>query len=103
MSAVNAHAVRRRHEAALMSLQNVNGVAVVPEPGRGEVLVVYVSRKVPRNELDEGQIIPEQLEDVPVHVVEIGSVVAQAHPGAQADLPVTDNHQSSEEDHHDPA
>lgn len=77
MTTVDAHAVRRRHEAALMSLPNVNGVAVVPEPGRGEAIVVYVSRKVPLTELDEGQTIPDQLEGVPVHVVELGPLVAQ--------------------------
>lgn len=73
-----------------MSLANVNGVAVVPEPGRGQAIVVYVTRKVPLTELEEGQAVPGQLEGVPVHVVELGSVTAQTDgPGGPVSPPGT--------------
>lgn len=75
---MGAAEVRQRHETALMALPNVIGVAVVPEPGRrGEAIVVYVSRKVPRDQLGAGEAIPDPLEGVPVHVIDIGQVSAQ--------------------------
>lgn len=83
---MDVHEVRRRHQNALMSLPNVNGVGVGTDPATGlETLDVYVSRKVPRADLSEQDLIPNELEGVPVRVVEIGHVTAQNEPPARSD------------------
>ncbi len=72
-------AVQARHEAELLRYPNVVGVApgVRMTQGRptGErCLVVYVERKIPRTKLKEGEMLPREIEGVPVDVVEVGRV-----------------------------
>lgn len=75
-------AVKRAHEKELMARANVVGVGVglirrggVPTGQVG--LVVMVSRKRPPAELAEKDLIPSQLEGVPVDVQEVGELRAQ--------------------------
>ena len=71
--------VRARHEAEIMRRANVVGVAEGIRIRRGKptgqpCIVVYVERKVPRAKLDNGDLIPRQIEGVPVDVVEVGRI-----------------------------
>ena len=77
-----AQAVKRAHEAALMARPNVVGVGVglVRRGGTltGDVgIVVMVSRKLPPGELAADDLIPAELEGVPVDVQEVGEIRAQ--------------------------
>jgi hypothetical protein len=68
-------AVIARHESDLMRRANV--VAVAERAGeRG--ITVYVARKVPREELAEADLLPTELEGIPVEVVESGPIDAQS-------------------------
>jgi hypothetical protein len=74
-------AVRARHEATLLRYPNVVAVAEGVRSRRGRptgerCLVVYVSRKVPRAELRPNDVLPAEIEGVPVDVVEAGPVEA---------------------------
>jgi hypothetical protein len=74
-------AVRARHEASLLGYPNVVAVAEGVRTRRGRptgerCLVVYVSRKVPRPELRPNEVLPAEIEGVPVDVVEAGPVEA---------------------------
>ena len=71
--------IQARHEAALMRYPNVVGVAAGlrtkgGQPTREWCLVVYVTRKVPASTLAKDQILPTEIEDVPVDVVEVGEL-----------------------------
>ena len=59
-----------------MTLPNVTGVGIGEHSGR-EVIIVFVSQKVPEAQLDPREIIPKSLEGYEVHVDEIGTVTAQ--------------------------
>ena len=59
-----------------MTLPNVTGVGIGEHSGR-EILIVFVSHKVPKEELDPRELIPKSLEGYEVHVDEIGAVTAQ--------------------------
>ncbi len=64
-----------------MSLPNVNGVSVARDPvTRSDAIVVYVTRKVPGSQLRPDEVIPDELDGIPVRVVEIGHVTAQTEP-----------------------
>jgi hypothetical protein len=67
--------VRRRHEPALLALPNVVGVSAETVEGR-DVILVLVSRKVPREQLAPGEVVPEELEGFPTDVVEVGTPTA---------------------------
>jgi hypothetical protein len=72
-------AVRAAHEAELMHYPNVVGVAesVRTRDGRptGEpCMVVYVVRKVPRQELRADEVLPEEIDGVCVDVVPVGEI-----------------------------
>jgi hypothetical protein len=67
--------VRQRHEPALLALPNVVGVSDETVEGR-DVILVLVSRKVPREQLAPGEVVPEELEGFPTDVVEIGAPTA---------------------------
>jgi len=69
--------IRRRHENALLALENVVGVGTGRDETGSEVIDVYVQRKVPRQELDPAETIPGVLDGVPVRVVPIGEITAQ--------------------------
>ncbi|CRK61605.1 hypothetical protein [Alloactinosynnema sp. L-07] len=74
-------AVRARHEADLMGRANVvavsEGSRVRGGVDTGQVcLVVYVARKVPRTELAASDVLPAELDGVPVDVRESGPIHA---------------------------
>ena len=74
--------VKRRHERELLSKPNVVGVGVgfMSRDGRvtDEVgIVVSVSRKLPASALRPEDVIPANLEGVPVDVVQSGTLHAQ--------------------------
>ncbi|MBN1178486.1 MAG: hypothetical protein JXD18_04705 [Anaerolineae bacterium] len=70
-------AVKRAHEKDLMQKPNVVGVGVGMRSRGGQftgepAIVVSVSRKVPRNHLAPQDVIPSELDGVPVDVQAIG-------------------------------
>lgn len=71
--------VRARHETELLRYPNVVGVAEGIRTRQGKptgerCLIVYVERKVPRGQLEGREILPSEIEGVPVDVVEVGRV-----------------------------
>jgi hypothetical protein len=80
-SAQRALEVKRRYEQELLRKANVVAVGV-GYCRRGGVqirkvcIVVSVKNKVPLSELKPGDVIPAQIEDVPVDVVETGEIRA---------------------------
>jgi len=81
------------HEEHLGSLPNVVGLGIVPEGDTGRAarslaVAVYVTKKLPRDELRPEDIIPSNLEvlyrkrmhQVPVRIVEQGEVELES-PG----------------------
>jgi hypothetical protein len=76
-----AQAVKRAHEVELMGRANVVGVGVGFRQRGGvrtdEVaVVVMVRRKVARAQLAPADVIPTEIEGVPVDVQEVGEIVA---------------------------
>lgn len=74
-----AAAVLARHQAELLRYPNVVGAAVGLRMRRGKptgepCLVIYVERKVPESDLAEGEMLPREVEGVPVDVVPVGRV-----------------------------
>nr|WP_308800862.1 hypothetical protein [Streptomyces polyasparticus] len=75
---MDAHEARRLHEGRLMQLANVTGVGIGRDELSGEdVIVVFVTRAVPRELLPADDVVPDELEGVPVRVLAIGPVDAQ--------------------------
>jgi hypothetical protein len=75
---VDIHRARSLHEGRLMSLPHVTGVGTGKDEHTGEdVLIVFVTRKVPRDRLRTEDVIPDELDGVPVRVLAIGEVSAQ--------------------------
>lgn len=78
-----AMAVKARHEARLMQKANVVGVGVGFRERDGKLtdeiaLVVNVTRKLPRNQLAPEDLIPNEIDGVPVDVYETGEIQAQS-------------------------
>jgi hypothetical protein len=76
-----AIAVKARHEARLMQKANVIGVGVGFREQGGKstdqvALVVNVTHKLPRDQLAPEDIIPTEIEGVPVDVRETGEIRA---------------------------
>jgi hypothetical protein len=74
--------VKEAHEQELMGCANVVGVGVGLVERGGQLtndvgIVVMVSRKVPRNQLAAKDVIPRELDGVPVDVKEVGEIRAQ--------------------------
>ncbi len=74
--------VKRAHEKALLTKANVVGVGVGYRVAGGRrtetiALVVMVRRKVPASRLSAEDVIPAELEGVPVDVQEVGEISAQ--------------------------
>jgi len=74
-----AAAVLARHQEELLRRPSVVGVAVAArtrgdKPTREPCLVVYVERKTPESQLDEGEALPLELDGIPVDVVEVRRV-----------------------------
>jgi hypothetical protein len=69
--------VKMRHEGALMRKANVVGVGIGFRRRRGELtdepaIVVSVTHKVPRSQLDAEDVVPQELDGVPVDIEAIG-------------------------------
>ncbi|MFJ2772898.1 hypothetical protein [Streptomyces sp. NPDC087300] len=61
-----------------MKLANVTGVGIGRDDHSGQdVIVVFVTHRVPRDRLRDEDVIPDVLEGVPVRVLAIGEVDAQ--------------------------
>jgi hypothetical protein len=76
-----AQAVKEAYSGFLMSKPNVVGVGIGLQKAEGQRtgqigLVVMVSRKVPREMLRPEEVIPEQIDGVPVEVREVGEMNA---------------------------
>jgi len=76
-----AEAVRRAHESELLARANVVGVGIGLRRAHGAhtdqvAVIVLVTRKVPRSQLAPKDIIPSQIEGVPVDVQEVGDIKA---------------------------
>jgi len=72
-------AVVAKHEAVLLSYPNVIGVAEGIRTRRGKptgehCLVVYVNRKLPKSKLRTSEVLPREMDGVPIDVVEVGTV-----------------------------
>jgi hypothetical protein len=69
--------VVEQHATALMALPQVTGVGVGADPVTGApVVAVYVTRKLPSEQLAESDRIPSVLDGIPVTVTEIGAISA---------------------------
>ncbi len=76
-----AMAVKARHEARLMQKANVVGVGVGFREEGGKLtdqvaLVINVIRKLPKDQLAPEDLIPAEIEGVPVDVRETGEIRA---------------------------
>jgi hypothetical protein len=76
-----ASQVKRAHQAELMAKANGVGVGVGYRQVGGErtetvALVVMVSRKLPAAQLAPQDVLPNEIEGVPVDVQEVGEVRA---------------------------
>jgi hypothetical protein len=79
---MQATAAQERYSSTLMRKANVTGTAVglIKRGGAhtGEVgLVVLVEKKVPESQLAPQDIVPHEIDGVPVDVQEIGTILAQ--------------------------
>lgn len=73
--------VRARHETELLRYPNVVGIDQGVKTRGGKrtgvsAIVVYVSRKIPSDQLTAGELLPTEFEGVPVDVVETGPIEA---------------------------
>lgn len=76
-------AVKNAHEHELMQKANVVGVGVGLQQRGGErtgeiALVVMVRQKVPRDQLAANDVIPDEIDGVPIDVQEVGEPRAQS-------------------------
>ncbi len=74
-------AVKAAHESELMRKANVIGVGIGLGQRRGKptgkpAIVVSVIRKVPASQLAPGDVIPRELEGVPVDIQVVGELRA---------------------------
>jgi len=73
--------VVRRHEADLLGYANVVGVAKGLRMRQGRpsselCVTVYVERKIPATDLAAADILPKEIEGIPVDVAEVGKLEA---------------------------
>ena len=73
--------VKMRHEAELMRKANVVGVGIGFRRRHGErtdelAIIVSVTHKVPRAQLDAEDVVPGELEGVPVDIEAVGRLRA---------------------------
>jgi hypothetical protein len=75
--------VRQAHEPALLSLENVVGVAVTYKAKNGKPtsdwsLTVLVEEKKPKTEVGKSDQVPPEIDGVPTDVLEVGKLEALA-------------------------
>jgi hypothetical protein len=82
-----ARAISRAHSDALLAKPNVVGVGLGYLAGSPTelTLVVMVEQKIPLSALAEDEIVPSEIEGLPVEVREVGEVSAQGEVGKQMD------------------
>ncbi|MFN3763697.1 MAG: hypothetical protein ACK4WK_10940 [Anaerolineae bacterium] len=79
-------AVKSAHEAELMRKANVVGVGIGLRQRDGQytgelALIVSVTHKVPLDELDPRDVVPQEIDGVPVDVQAVGTLRALGGPG----------------------
>lgn len=77
-----AQAVKQSHERRLLKIPNVVGVGVGLRQRKGATLnevalVVMVRQKKPITQLSGDEVLPGQIEGVPVDVLEVGDIRAE--------------------------
>lgn len=91
-----ARRVSRGHAKQLMQKANVVGVGVGLAAAGGFAVVVMVNRKLPRDQLKPEDLLPPEIEGIPVEVREVGELRAgdtspeQAGPTAKGASHETD-------------
>lgn len=78
-----ARQVSRAHARQLLAKANVVGVGVGQREGGAVTLVVMVERKLPREQLAEADLVPSEIEGLPVEVREVGELKADGDRPAQ--------------------
>ncbi len=78
---LRAQAVKQAYASQLMAKANVVGVGVGFHTRHGQRtgqvgLVVMVSQKLPTTQLEPGDVIPHEIEGVPVDIQEVGEIRA---------------------------
>ena len=73
--------VKELHEESLLAKENVVGVGVGIRKREGvytgEVaVIVMVRRKLPRIEIPEDDLLPEEIDGIPIDVQEVGAIDA---------------------------
>ena len=76
-----ASAVKKAHQTELLSKANVVGVGIGYRTIGGQrtddiALVVMVSKKVPSMELSPQDVLPNEIDGIPVDVQEVGTITA---------------------------
>lgn len=71
--------IRSRHESKLLQYPHVVGISEGIRTKRGkptgeQCLVVFVDQKTPADQLNRDEILPTEIEGVPLDVVEVGRV-----------------------------
>lgn len=74
--------IKERHKELLLSKANVIGVGVGIRQQEGEytgevALIVMVREKLPRAQISDKDLLPTELEGIPVDVQEVGEIDAQ--------------------------
>lgn len=74
-----AKKIRKKYEAALMRKKGVVGCTVGYKHVEGKrsdqvCIICYVIDKIPENQIEEADLIPPMIEDIPVDVVESGEM-----------------------------
>ena len=77
-----AQTIKNKYEVMLMSKANVRGIGIglhmrEGQPTGGVSLIVMVSHKIPASQLAPEDLIPEEIEGVPIDVQEVGDLEAQ--------------------------
>lgn len=73
--------VKEKHEALLLSKRNVVGIGIGFREKDGQMtdqmaLIVSVSEKLPESEVSTADLIPAEIEGVPVDVKKVGEIRA---------------------------
>jgi hypothetical protein len=70
---MDIHTVKKMFEEELLQLPNVTGVGI-GKKGNKSCIKVFVTKKVPANELSEKEIVPKTLQGWDTDVEEIGEI-----------------------------
>ena len=73
---MNVVKVKQKYEDRLMDLPNVTGVGIGEKEDK-EVIKVFVTKKIPKSDLQPQEVIPKSLEGWEVDVEEMGTVTTQ--------------------------